>query len=292
MLLLLIQKFNVLTGIARTPTVCWHGVNDHANSSCSALLKVVDDVMPGVFTMSIKIGDSLQMDTMNSVLMSASDQVNYACNIIANNPNLSDGYNALGISQGGLMLRGVAQRCPKPPMKNLITFGSPHQGIFGIPKCQSYLGYSVCQMLTTILSSVFSLQWIQKMFTPAQYWHDPFNQPSYVAGSQFLADINNEREEKNQSYKQALLALKNLVLVKWTKDTSVIPRESSQFGFYNLGGDNTTITLQEMPLYQRDWLGLQAMKIQGRLHFKEVEGDHMLFTRKWFINNIIIPFLR
>ena len=43
-------------------------------------------------------------------------------------------YNALGFSQGGQFLRGIAQKCPQG-MKNLITFGGQHQGIYGLPKC-------------------------------------------------------------------------------------------------------------------------------------------------------------
>ena len=39
-------------------------------------------------------------------------------------------YNALGFSQGGQFLRAVAQRCPQG-MKNLVTFGGQHQGVYG-----------------------------------------------------------------------------------------------------------------------------------------------------------------
>jgi hypothetical protein len=38
-------------------------------------------------------------------------------------------------SQGGQFLRAVAQRCPQPQMRNLITFGAQHQGVFGFPNC-------------------------------------------------------------------------------------------------------------------------------------------------------------
>lgn len=31
--------------------------------------------------------------------------------------------------------RAVAQRCPSPPMLNLISFGGQHQGIYGLPHC-------------------------------------------------------------------------------------------------------------------------------------------------------------
>ena len=71
-------------------------------------------------------------------------------------PLLAGGYNGVGISQGenpnkddfyqinddfycplcstrctpgGLLMRGLAQKCPEPPMVNLITYGAPSNGI-------------------------------------------------------------------------------------------------------------------------------------------------------------------
>ena len=55
------------------------------------------------------------------------------CQELAENPDLQNGYNAIGFSQGGQFLRAVAQKCPNPPMKNLVTIAGQHQGVFGIP---------------------------------------------------------------------------------------------------------------------------------------------------------------
>ena len=76
-------------------------------------------------------------------------QIDWVCEKLLADPLMADGYNAIGISQGGLLIRlqrkqwwtlagfkargfkqmlfrGLVQRCPIP-VKNLITFGSPHQ---------------------------------------------------------------------------------------------------------------------------------------------------------------------
>jgi len=289
LLLWLLQHLTVTT--TTTPVVCWHGVNDNANS-CTTPLNVVKEAAPDTYTLSVMIGDDLEMDTANSVLMKANDQVSYVCDLISGDPNLADGYNALGISQGGLMMRGVAQRCPNPPMRNFITFGSPHQGVFGVPECEATVGsYELCELVRRLLSEGAYIPWIQDLVAPAQYWHDPYNHTAFLAGSHYLADINNEREEKNPAYKDALSSLENLVLVKWLSDTTIIPRESSQFGFYREGQDNATLELQDLDLYKEDWLGLQEMEVEGRLHFMEMEGDHMDFDWAWFAQNIVIPFL-
>ena len=70
------------------------------------------------------------------------------------------------------------------------------------------------------------------LIAPAQYWHDPFNHTEFLNGSIYLADINNEREEKRDEYRENLLRLENFVMVRWRDETTIIPAASSQFGFY------------------------------------------------------------
>jgi hypothetical protein len=49
--------------------------------SCLTPLNVVKESIPDAYTLSVMIGDDLEMDTANSILMSASDQVSYVCDI-------------------------------------------------------------------------------------------------------------------------------------------------------------------------------------------------------------------
>lgn len=62
-------------------------------------------------------------------------QVSDACEMIAKDPKLKDGYNAIGFSQGGQITRAIAQRCPSPAIHNLISIGGQHQGVYGLPRC-------------------------------------------------------------------------------------------------------------------------------------------------------------
>jgi palmitoyl-protein thioesterase len=52
--------------------------------------------------------------------------------------------------QGGQFLRAVAQRCPNPPMKNLVTMGAQHQGVFGIPNCPGE-SIELCNIMRELL---------------------------------------------------------------------------------------------------------------------------------------------
>ena len=72
-----------------------------------------------------------------------------------------DGYHAVGFSQGGQFLRAVAQRCPDPPMKNLVTMGGQHQGVYGIPNCPGEEHLS-CDVIRKVRTSKFSFCYTRK----------------------------------------------------------------------------------------------------------------------------------
>ena len=52
---------------------------------------------------------------------------------------------------------------------------------------------------------------VQNVFS-FQYWHDPINLDEYVEKSQFIAEINNEKAVKNESYAENLKKLENFVM--------------------------------------------------------------------------------
>lgn len=52
------------------------------------------------------------------------------CDQLKEVEGLENGFDGIGFSQGGLFLRAYAERCNDPPLKTLVTFGSPHNGMF------------------------------------------------------------------------------------------------------------------------------------------------------------------
>ncbi len=112
----------------------------------------------------------------------------------------------------------------------------------------------------------------------------------YRKASVFLADINQERTF-NEDYKTNLLKIRNLILVKFLRDTMVEPHESEHFGFYEENNPSKIVPLRESVLYQKDLLGLKTMDEQSRIKFLESDTDHLQFTDQWFIDQII-PFLK
>jgi len=131
---------------------------------------------------------------------------------------------------------------------------------------------------------------VQSFVAQAEYWQDPFHLSEYLNQSVFLADINNQREAKNQTYKEKLTSLANFVMVMFTQDTMVAPKESEWFGFYAPNQDQTIIPLNQSQLYIEDWLGLKQMDQKNALHFLSSDSNHLQFSDEWFIQNIF-PFL-
>ena len=134
---------------------------------------------------------------------------------------------------------------------------------------------------------------MQRKLVPAQYYRDPEDLEPYLENSNFLASVNNEREEKNQTYKMNMKKLENFVMYLFEDDTVVIPKETAWFAEFNRTEDKV-IKLQDRNIYKEDWLGLKYLDERGRLHFPTAPGGHMQLSeevlkqtfRKWFGNRI------
>jgi palmitoyl-protein thioesterase len=105
-------------------------------------------------------------------------------------------------------------------MKNLITLGGQHQGVYGIPKCPYESLTTICDYARRLLNMGAYLGFVQRSLVQAGYWHDPLNEASYKKNSIFLADIN-QKKGFNQNYKDNFLNLKNFVMVKFNQDSMV-----------------------------------------------------------------------
>ena len=250
---------------------------------------MLEKKLPGVYVRSLMIGGSILDDTKNGFLLNANKQVNMVCKKLASDPKLKNGYNAIGFSQGGQFFRAVAQRCPRPAMKNLISFGGQHQGVYGLPHCPGKL-HLLCDLARRLLNKGAYINWIQNYLVQAEYWHDPMNEMLYRNKSIFLADINQERSI-NKKYRKNLMKLQNFVMVMFSEDTMVQPKESEWFGFYKAGQGKEINALNQSALYTEDRLGLKEMDAAGKLHFLLAKGDHLQVSQHMF-DNIITNFLK
>ncbi|RGB26930.1 Alpha/Beta hydrolase protein [Rhizophagus diaphanus] len=288
LLLCLVSYFGCVQGLYR-PVVLWHGMGDTCcgKESMMKVQQVIKDLLPGIYTYSIMLGDDENQDKKLSYFGNINNQVEQVCQTLKNDENLKDGFNAIGFSQGGQFLRAYVQRCNDPPVHNLITFGSQHSGVSDIPGCSN--NDRLCQLMRTIARRGAYSNYARSHIVQAQYYKDPQHLDTYLQQNIFLPDINNELDNKNETYKTNLKSLNKLVLIRFTEDITVIPKETAWFSFYNSEG--VLLTLHEQPLYNEDWIGLKDLDENGKLEFRDCEGAHMQISIEYLQEEIIIPYL-
>jgi palmitoyl-protein thioesterase len=273
------------------PVVLWHGMGDSCCDplSMGRIKRMIEKAFPGIYVYSVEIGNNTIEDEFNSFFKNVNDQLVQMHEKVNSHPELAQGFNAIGFSQGGQFLRGYTERFNTPPVYNLITLGGQHQGVFGFPNCPAP-NVTLCQDLADLLTIGAYDPFVQSFVVQAEYWQDTMIYDIYLASSVFLADINNAKPKKNETYKENLITINNFVMVKFENDTVVIPRESEWFEFYAPGEDKNIVSLFQSPIYTEDWIGLKELNENNKLVFLETEGNHLQFTNEWFEENIF-PYL-
>jgi palmitoyl-protein thioesterase len=269
---------------APLPLVIWHGLGDsYQADGLTEVAQLAEDVNPGTYVYIIHLDDSDNGDRQATFLGNVTEQITQVCEQLASDPILSTApaINALGFSQGGQFLRAFIERCNFPKVRNLVTMGSQHNGIFKFQSCESS-GDWVCRGAEALLRFGRWSDFVQSRLVPAQYFRDSNEYDSYLEHSNFLADINNEREEKNENYKSNLLSLNRFGMFMFANDTVAVPKESAWFAEVDqISGEITA--LRERSIYKEDWLGLRALDEQGKLSFETIPGQHMELTDELLI---------
>ncbi|KAJ5593992.1 uncharacterized protein N7459_000200 [Penicillium hispanicum] len=257
------------------PLVIWHGLgDDFERDGLNEVANLAESVNPGTHVHLIRLADSGSGDRQATFFGNVTEQLSSVCDQLANDPIIgtAPAINALGFSQGGQFLRGYVERCNKPPVHNLVTFGSQHNGISEFQSCK--LGDWVCNGAEALLRSGRWTEFAQSRVVPAQYFRDPEDMDAYLEHSNFLADINNERATKNTTYKQHLSELNLFVMYMFAEDTVAVPKESSLFAEVNMTSAKVT-PLRERAIYNEDWLGLKTLDDENKLDFRTIPGQHM-----------------
>jgi palmitoyl-protein thioesterase len=130
------------------------------------------------------------------------------------------------------------------------------------------------------------------MIVQAQYFRDERKLLAYLAANHFLTSINNELPAaRNSTYYENFSSLSNFVMILFSDDKTVVPKESSWFGSYappeedgewKDNAEKVIIPMRLQPLYTEDWIGLRKLDKSGRLVLESCEGEHMhLRTECW-----------
>jgi palmitoyl-protein thioesterase len=211
--------------------------------------------------------------------------MNELCLAIYAIPQLENGFHFIGMSQGGLLARGYVQRCNRFPVRNLITWVSPHAGVYGFNEVY----FDWAKVYTPLYQSLYSF---------AGYWKDPYQYEAYLANSTFLPYLNNESpnleeyEERGFNYQQnreRILSLDNFVMIWSANDDVISPPQSGRFEFYDIVCStrktpgcqeriaNDSLKVQDFfnsSQYVKDLLGLRTLFHSGKLHMLETNCTH------------------
>ncbi|KAF2456123.1 Alpha/Beta hydrolase protein [Lineolata rhizophorae] len=265
---------------APIPFIIWHGLGDnYANDWLLELGDLIQALHPGSFVYNIRLDEDPSSDRTATFLGNLTTQLASVCADLATHPILSaaPAVNALGFSQGGQFLRGYVERCNAPPVRRLVTFGAQHNGIAEFERCGD--GDWICKGAMGLLHWNTWSGFVQGRVVPAQYYRETNNETglgsdAYLENSNWLADVNNERAEKNETYKANLASLEKFVMYVFENDTTVIPKESGWFAEVNTDTGNVT-ALRDRKMYKEDWLGLRELDEKDGLAFRTVPGGHM-----------------
>jgi len=289
--------------------VIWHGLGDsHSSPGMLQFVSKVKDIHPGIYVHSVYIEEELDEDRKAGFYGNANEQIEFVAAQLAEIPELKGGFDAIGFSQGGQFLRAYIERYNTPPVNNLITFGSQHMGISDIPTCSRY--DFLCQVARRAAKQAVYGEWAQANLIQAQYYRDPSKFEKYLSANHFLTSINNEvSTSRNDTYAHNLASLKNLVLVLFTEDKTVVPKESAWFGAevieesgrvatseqttFRTSRDASLIAreilpMRRQPIYLEDWIGLRELDERNGIIFKVCKGEHMHLDGCW--EDLVIKF--
>ncbi|KAG9018081.1 hypothetical protein FRB90_012377, partial [Tulasnella sp. 427] len=159
-------------------------------------------------------------------------------------------------------------------------------GVSELPACGTWDVF--CHLMHRYARGRVYSDWAQTNLVPAQYFRDPARLPLYYKQNHWLPLVNNELpESRNETFRENFTSLNSLVLVLFSNDTTVVPKESGWFGSYAPTDDAAwtradpppIIPMREHPLYTEDWVGLKTLDERGAVVELTCEGPHMHIAR-------------
>ncbi|CAK9204150.1 unnamed protein product [Sphagnum troendelagicum] len=268
------------------PFIVLHGIGDQCKNEGIMKFTEVLSEMSGAEGHCVSVGNGWR----DSYFTHLEKQAAIICQKVREKPELQDGYNIVGLSQGSMIARAVIEWCPGgPPVYNFVSLGGPHAGIAAVPLC---VVMSLCRLINAVIGRFVYTQIVQNHLAPSGYIKIPTELSRYYKGTSFLPRLNNEiAMSRNEIYKKRLSSLNHLTLIMFTEDVILTPPQTAWFGYYannDFGGE--ILPANETDLYKEDWIGLQTLDKAGKLSFVAFPGNHLSISETEMEDHIV-PFL-
>ncbi|XP_041091540.1 lysosomal thioesterase PPT2-A-like [Polyodon spathula] len=193
--------------------------------------------------------------------------------------NSAKGVHLICYSQGGLVCRGILSTLPDHNVDTFISLSSPQAGQYGDT---DYLKWVFPTLVKTNLFH-FCYTRVGQGLSICNYWNDPHHQDMYLNSSDFLAILNNERENPDAAvWKKNFLRIRKLILIGGPDDGVITPWQSSHFGFYDK--NETVVEMRDQMVYLKDTFGLKTLDARGDLVAYEMSGVQHI---KWHSNQTV-----
>ncbi|XP_018653778.1 putative palmitoyl-protein thioesterase [Schistosoma mansoni] len=89
--------------------------------------QMIKRAIPGTYVKSISTNSFAKEDVRDTVFRSINEQLDYVCGMIHKDKKLSNGFHMIGISQGGLLVRALAQKCNFSNVGTVVSIGGLQQ---------------------------------------------------------------------------------------------------------------------------------------------------------------------
>ena len=209
------------------PTVVFHGFGDACiNPGMMAFENMIRDGTGGEVR-CIEVG----APSIGEVVNNFETVAEKSCSQVANEPIFKGEFNAVGLSQGGLLARFIAEECDMPgKVRNLVTIGGPNMGVDKVPQC---FDGAICDVINFVAKKLVYAGAVQNWLAPAGYFRDANNLATYRMNSVFLPALNNEKTQGRGAFSklktQRFSDLNGALLIKFSEDTMIYPKETAWF---------------------------------------------------------------
>lgn len=108
----------------------------------------------------------------------------------------------------------------------------------------------------------------------------------YLADSVFLPAMS---ESANAAAKARFTAMNGIMLIMFSEDTMIHPKETAQWGSQDEHGK--LVLMKDQDVYKSDVFGLKTVDEAGKIKMVTIKGDHLQFTME-DVEKIMVPFLK
>ncbi len=229
-----------------TPVVLIHGIFSDVSQLTDAKMWFSQNLKREIYTIEIGNGklDSA-LKPMEWQLKALSHTIN-SIDALTNNK-----FHLIGFSQGGLLSRAFAETTEGQRINTLMTFGTPHMGVYYYSDDSIYSEES------------------QKQMSYTNYWKDPYNMELYLKNCTFLPLLNGEVQSPFTLYNK----VDNFVMIWSPVDEIIRPIESGKYEFFRENSE-IVVPFTHSETFKQNNIGMKTMFEENRIHFVQTDCAH------------------